>query len=95
MHRVALSESQQAAQNELKNAQEEHAERFAQVRDDFDARIATLVRLNDANTSIAKHQFETEIEAAKEQSEERLAAIAEENDGRLLEVEKVWYTPCY
>ena len=67
-------------------AQAEHAERFKQARDDFDARVATLVRLNDANASIAKHKFESDMEAAQEQTEQQLALVSAQNDQRLLEV---------
>ena len=60
-----------------------------QTRDDCDARVATLIRLNDANESIAKHKFETELEAAQEQASQQLAAVAEQHDERLLEIEQV------
>jgi hypothetical protein len=78
------------AQNQLKIAQEEHTSNLKQARDDFDARIATIVRLNDANATIAQHKFETDLEAAShEQIELRLAEAAKQNEERLLEVEQV------
>lgn len=70
-------------------------ERFKQARDDFDARVATLVRLNDANTSIAKHKFESDMEAAQEQTEQQLAMVVAQNNQRLLEVEQVLLLPVF
>ena len=86
---TALTEGQQVAQSRLEIVQEEHAEKFNQARADFDARIATLVRLNDANASIAKHKFEEDMAAAQEHIERRIAAVTEQKDEQLLEVEEV------
>ena len=83
---TALTEGQQVAQSRLEIVQEEHAEKFNQARADFDARIATLVRLNDANASIAKHKFE---EDAQDHIERQIAAVAEQKDEQLLEAEEV------
>ena len=70
-------------------------ERFKQARDDFDARVATLVRLNDANASIVKHKFESDMEAAQEQTEQQLAMVVAQNNQRLLEVEQVLLLPVF
>jgi hypothetical protein len=94
VHATELAADEQTAQNQLKIAQEEHTENLKQARDDFDARIATLVRLNDANASIAQHKFETDLEAAtQEQTDQRLAAVAKQNEERLAEVEQVCLEP--
>ena len=90
---TALTESQQVAQQQLNTAQEEHEAALANAREDFDARITTLVRLNDANTSIATHKFETAMEASEEKSAQQLARLAQQNDEHLLEVEKVRFPP--
>ena len=75
---TALTEGQQVAQSRLEIVQEEHAEKFNQARADFDARIATLVRLNDANASIAKHKFEEDMAAAQAQYQQQLVAYQQQ-----------------
>ena len=99
-----LAAEQECVQHELQLAKEEHAERFNQAKAEFDSKVATLVRLNDANTTIVQHKYDTDVEAAvsqmrseaatdavraHEQAEQRLAAVIEQKDAQLLEIEEV------
>jgi hypothetical protein len=105
-----IAEATESAQQQLDTRMEQEDQRFNLAKREFEAKIATVVRLNEASSTVAQHKFDEDMAAtiaklrskvaadaahSQENAEEHLATVINQKDTHLLEVEKVRATDTY